>query len=908
MAASRPTGVLKRGRRKEPEDDIDLVSAARKRDILQQARLDHFLWLLDHVRQPPPPLTRGMVRQLLAETGAPPVFVFSPASGQARRRAPPPPRKHSRSASKTPKRPPTLPPPPIGGSLVEYLRSITSSAERGAELVDTTRAVAAALGHNQRQHSSPLPSPKALSPAEAPPPSDDAINASEMRALWRQAVAPQPSNSAAIASLVAATPPRVPLRPSTPQWNKVPTATLGEARFSTPVRQSRRSMSLAASTPDDRLAFVDLAIDHATHTADDSANPSVDESIPDIPPDLLAFISDTKVDLSSPQRQRALRALIECPFASTIATCESGAILTEIRRFVDATLELAQSASDTQAAADSKSLPTLDEDAIARQNEASPQKRPPPLDVEEGGLVDGKHVRAFYKHIREYVAASPLFKQAFQDHQDEQMRATKGQFVVPSDQAAELDTALRLAAITGTTPKKLNLYQRRAVAALKWPKVLAGIERVVMAALKSTLYPANHAAKHAAQHLRARAWALAWIGPDELDFQRPPPQVKQGLLLARDCLRATHTFTSPTDMVECLAAACTAVSASIEAASQMQGKTDVGADDILPCIIWTVLRAGDACNATLATDLMFMGRYCPAAALRDHRGYFFTSILSAAEFCRAADARTLKLDPSDMERRMRSAHRQALIKSKRGAARGLAQEEGRAKHAGSYPDSDEESDVGSAIQSPLNTPLAAEPEQVDTPEVHLARAVGPLAARVARLTHHAVGKASLPPWVRSTVMGDGESVHSDDEDEVVSEGSTLPILPDSISEAERTGDVLCAALEAFSGAAALKLSPSERLAALAKAAGDAAALIDTLKISPSIDPRRPVIDSRSRLLVLSRAKTWIDNADHQLSKAASLTAPPVHDPGLPPEPGTLLGLMEAYSRSVAWLEKALQSV
>ncbi len=62
--------------------------------------------------------------------------------------------------------------------------------------------------------------------------------------------------------------------------------------------------------------------------------------------------------------------------------------------------------------------------------------------------------------------------------------------------------------------------------------------------------------------------------------------------------------------------------------------------------------------------------------LRDHRGYFFTSVLSAAEFCRAADARMLRMDGRAMARRMREAHDAAQARVARGVERGVAEEDG----------------------------------------------------------------------------------------------------------------------------------------------------------------------------------------------------------------------------------------
>ncbi|KAA0147009.1 hypothetical protein FNF29_07636 [Cafeteria roenbergensis] len=338
----------------------------------------------------------------------------------------------------------------------------------------------------------------------------------------------------------------------------------------------------------------------------------------------------------------------------------------------------AKAAEEAAAAAERAKAAAVERfDALsAGRTDGGRRVRPPPLDVEEGGVVDVERLRGFQTRLRKELASHAAFRHAFRLHQAESRRESAGLPCVGKDILAEAEARVWLAEAEGVAPPALSPAVARAVAAAEWTHIVAGAHRLLMAALRPVLYPSGPAARAVTQHLRARAWALGWVGPAELDCPEPPPQVRPALRLARDVFRCVGRFASPGDLVEAMTAACVCVSAAVEASMQMSGHCDVGADDLLPIVIWTVLRAGDAAAATLATDLMFAGRYAPAAVLRDHRGYFFTSVLSAAEFCRGADARMLRMEPSDMEARMRAAHASAALRVQLAVERGQAGEAG----------------------------------------------------------------------------------------------------------------------------------------------------------------------------------------------------------------------------------------
>jgi len=491
-----------------------------------------------------------------------------------------------------------------------------------------------------------------------------------------------------------------------------------------------------------------------------------------------------------------------CPFVDRIVLPGCGEILTSIRKFVQEVVEEAEEAREAREASggggdapELRVMPPGEESGAG----GGRRSRPPPLEVEEGGLVKASRVREFLARLRQAMAGHPQFRPLCRAYEAERRRGAAGVDVVPGDVATEAEARVRLAEVAGRPAPAMSAAMQRAVGALEWERALEGAQRLVMAGLRPALYPSGPQAEAVQRHLRARVWALSWVGPHELEVDAPPPEVAPALRLARQVFRGVSRLASPGDMVDAMAAACASVSAAMEASLEMQGKSEVGADDLLPIVIWCVIRAGDASSSTLATDLMYAGRYAPPAVLRDHRGYFFTSVLSAAEFCRAADSRMLRMDRGDMERRMREAHDAAEARVVLEVERGVAEEQGRpaaaggggagrrrgaAEAGGGFSDDDEsDGESGEAAGGGAGEEGGPEREEGASPEGREASAGGKpglaaltatslgvpsllLAARAADRCVRAMARAGGQPPAEEAAGDDGEAEEGREEGDV----------------------------------------------------------------------------------------------------------------------------------------------
>lgn len=731
MARRRVVGTVNRSRGRLSAEVVP-VTAERLRELVAEAREDDTEWVQGLLRPAPPVLTRTLIRELLTRTGAPaPARVdlshgyggtvhadalSATASASLSSEKPEP---TSASAGYEGGKGPQLPlgELPIGQAAVDWARSMAGAQDKGFGAQQTASALNAAFIPVIEARRAEMELRKEEEEEEASRASgegaaaqlakvgeeltdEDAamamvrgwqslarLTATDVEACARVARnSKSPGSkatsaastkglagvgdrgglaSAARAPAVAATPPP-PGTASAAAARLVPSMQLdgGEPLHS-------RSMSMAAFGGRGTEAVsraVDGAVRHMHSVAEGGRRAG-------------GAADRWAQEAASPHGGWRRRTLELCPFASRIVLPECGELLTSLRRFVSEVLAEAEEARADRRETEAAEPAPAELDPLTAGGAPLPggrrAPRPPPLEVEEGGLVSAERVRAFEKRFRQQLEAHPAFRHVFRAFRDQRRRQNSGLRCVEPPIVAEAQARVLLAQEQGAAPPALSPMVAAALEAAQWQRVLDGAHRLLFTALRPALYPEGAYADRVARHLRSRVWALSWVGPAELDFPAPPGEVKPALRLARDILRAVPRFGSPGDVLEGLAAACLCVSAGVEASLEMQGRSDAGADDVLPCVIWTVLRAGDEAAATLATDLMFAGRYGPAAALRDHRGYFFTSVLSAAEFARGADARMLRMEPAAMEQRMRRAHRRAAELVQREAARGEEEEAGR---------------------------------------------------------------------------------------------------------------------------------------------------------------------------------------------------------------------------------------
>lgn len=111
---------------------------------------------------------------------------------------------------------------------------------------------------------------------------------------------------------------------------------------------------------------------------------------------------------------------------------------------------------------------------------------------------------------------------------------------------------------------------------------------------------AGKAADEAVQHVFDK---LRFLSHKHFDLPTPSKDAKKGWKFARDCLREMDRYRAPGDKIACIMNACRAISTLLAAAAANKEK-DIGADEFLPALIYTVIRANPR---RLASNLAYIG-------------------------------------------------------------------------------------------------------------------------------------------------------------------------------------------------------------------------------------------------------------------------------------------------------------
>ena len=155
----------------------------------------------------------------------------------------------------------------------------------------------------------------------------------------------------------------------------------------------------------------------------------------------------------------------------------------------------------------------------------------------------------------------------------------------------------------------------------EWEATNEELERFVMGKLHSLIFAAHPACARRDARLAARLQALSFVGPRHLDLVEPSALLAPGWRLAQAALRDVDGARAPADKLTCIMNACRIIALLLQLAAEERGRGDrgVGADDFLPALIYTVIRAQPE---RLYSNLRFIGEFRSPSKLMSEEGYF----------------------------------------------------------------------------------------------------------------------------------------------------------------------------------------------------------------------------------------------------------------------------------------------
>lgn len=188
----------------------------------------------------------------------------------------------------------------------------------------------------------------------------------------------------------------------------------------------------------------------------------------------------------------------------------------------------------------------------------------------------------------------------------------------------------------------------------EWEETRDHLESFLMGRLYPAVFGAHPLCDRRDLVLHDRMASLSFITFRNLDLADPSPYLAPGWKLAQAALRDIDKYPSPGDKLACVMNACRIISTLLTAAGDERaaqegkgsGKGGVGADEFLPALIYTVIKA---CPNRLYSNLRYIGEYRNPSRLMSEQGYFYTNVLSAVAFARRVRPEQLSMSHAEFE-------------------------------------------------------------------------------------------------------------------------------------------------------------------------------------------------------------------------------------------------------------------
>lgn len=154
------------------------------------------------------------------------------------------------------------------------------------------------------------------------------------------------------------------------------------------------------------------------------------------------------------------------------------------------------------------------------------------------------------------------------------------------------------------------------------------LERFVLSKIYRVVFAPSPSDLERDKQLKTRISDLSWIEPRHLDIKLDMslPKVQRMLAVAVEQLRNWNTFKAPRDKMVCILNACKAVWKLVQSNTSGQA---AGADDFLPHLIFTVIRANPP---NLHSNVQYIDRYRHPEKMAQEFGYYYTQLASVVPF------------------------------------------------------------------------------------------------------------------------------------------------------------------------------------------------------------------------------------------------------------------------------------
>jgi hypothetical protein len=206
----------------------------------------------------------------------------------------------------------------------------------------------------------------------------------------------------------------------------------------------------------------------------------------------------------------------------------------------------------------------------------------------------------------------------------------------------------------------------------QWESTVEELERFVMGKVYKAVFAAHPACSRRDDHLAARLQSLSFVKLKQLEIDEPSVFLAPGWKMAQSAIREMDNVMAPADKLACIMNSCRIIALLLSAAAEERGKggggKGVGADEFLPALIYTVIKAQPR---RLYSNLRYIGEFRSPTKLMSESGYFYTNVLSAVAFAKNVKPDHLAMSKTEFDACTRAARKRAEYRRSREVRRAV---------------------------------------------------------------------------------------------------------------------------------------------------------------------------------------------------------------------------------------------
>jgi hypothetical protein len=206
----------------------------------------------------------------------------------------------------------------------------------------------------------------------------------------------------------------------------------------------------------------------------------------------------------------------------------------------------------------------------------------------------------------------------------------------------------------------------------QWEITVEELERFVMGKVYKAVFAVHPACSRRDAHLAARLQSLSFVRLKQLEIDEPSVFLAPGWKMAQSAIREMDNVMAPADKLACIMNSCRIIAMLLSAAAEERGKggggKGVGADEFLPALIYTVIKAQPR---RLYSNLRYIGEFRSPTKLMSESGYFYTNVLSAVAFAKNVKPDHLAMSKTEFDACTRAARKRAEYRRSREVRRAV---------------------------------------------------------------------------------------------------------------------------------------------------------------------------------------------------------------------------------------------